>query len=316
MRANVISVLALGLLTAACGSDQTHRATGSALNSVGLGPGSPPASAQAQSSRLMRDAQAELQREGLYKGRIDGIDGPLTQQAVRDYQQREGLQQTAVLDQPTLERMNLANEAAQTAQGSSRTAAVGSGTSSAPASLSADDIRARLEQAGYTHVRDIRREANIYTAHAEQGDTRYRVRVDARSGQVLSQHRLAAQQSGAATPGAASTSSTTRAPSATTAGGNEANPNAAVPPNAPSAVGSDNANDGTAATSGSGTSSVPSSSPAAPSVAPSAGTSAPSESAGAATSGTSSHGSDVTPPTPDQQSGGGAGNTSETGTNQ
>jgi peptidoglycan hydrolase-like protein with peptidoglycan-binding domain len=370
MRAKVISVLALGLLTAACGSNETQRAatggitgigagaviggpigavvggvvgagvgtampegadtltarafhkersmTANALNDVGLGAGSSAsrgAAVQGRSSHLIKDAQVELQREGLYKGRIDGIDGPLTQQAVRDYQQREGLQQTAVLDQPTLERMNLANEAAQTAQGSSST--VGSGTSSAPAALSAHDIRARLEQAGYTHVRDIRREANIYTAHAEQGDISYRVRVDAHSGQVLSQHRLAAsQRSGAATTGAASTSSTAPTPRATPAGGNEVNPNAAVRPNAPGAVGSDNANADTATTSGSGTSgtsSMPSSSAAAPSVAPSAGTSVPSESPGAAASGTSSHGSDVTPPTPDQQSGGGAGNT--TGSN-
>lgn len=364
MRANVVSVLALGLLTAACGSNETQRAatggltglgagaliggpigavvggaigaaagsampegadtltarafnkergaSAEALNDVGLGNrGSRSAEVRSgQSSHLIQDAQAELQREGLYKGRIDGIDGPQTQQAVRDFQQREGLQQTAVLDQPTLERMNLAGEA-QTAQRNA--APERSGTSTAPAALSANDVRSRLEQAGYTNVRDVRREANIYTARADQGDNHYRVRVDARSGQVLSQHRVAAaQQSGAAT-GAASPPSTAQAPSATPSGGNEANPNAAVPPNAPGAVGSGNANAGTATTSGSadsGTSSTPSSSAAAPSVAPSAGSSVPSTSPGAAASGTSSHGSDATPPTPDQKSGGGAGNTS------
>jgi peptidoglycan hydrolase-like protein with peptidoglycan-binding domain len=361
MRANLISVLALGLLTAACGSNETQRAatggltgigagaliggpigavvggavgavagsampegadtltakalhkeqgaTAEALNDAGLGNGSS-RSAQVsgkgssvptgQSSHLIKDAQAELQREGLYKGRIDGIDGPQTQQAVRDFQRREGLQQTAVLDQPTLERMNLTGEA-QTAE---RTGAdvAGSGTSSPPAALSANDIRSRLEQAGYTHVRDLQRQANLYTARAEQNDTGYRLRVDARSGQVLSQHRLAAsQQSGAA-----------QAPSATPAGGNEANPNVPVPANAPGAVGSDNANANVGTTNSAataGTTSMPST--AAPSVAPSSGSSTPST--GAAASGTSSHGSDLTPPTPDQQSGGGAGNT--TGSN-
>jgi len=286
-------------------------ASAAALNDVGLGNrGSRSAEVRSgQSSRLIQDAQAELQREGLYRGRVDGIDGPQTQQAVRDFQQREGLQQTAVLDQPTLERMNLAGEA-QTAQRNA--APEGSGTSTAPAALSANDVRSRLEQAGYTNVRDVRREANIYTARADQGDNHYRVRVDARSGQVLSQHRLAAtQQSGAAT--SASPPSTAQAPSATPSGGNEANPNAPVPPNAPGAVGSGDASAGTATTSGSdnsGTSSPPSSSAAAPSVAPSAGSSVPSTSPGAAASGTSSHGSDATPPTPDQKSGGGAGNTS------
>jgi len=358
MRANVVSVLALGLLAAACGSNETQRAatggitgigagaliggpigavvggvvgaaagtampegadtltarafhkergaTENALNDAGFGSGgsrsaqvsgNEPYARGGQSSRLIKDAQAELQREGLYKGRIDGIDGPQTQQAVREYQQREGLQQTAVLDQPTLERMNLAGQA-QTAQRNA--APERSGTSSAPAALSANDIRSRLEQAGYTNVRDVRREANIYTARAEQGDNHYRVRVDARTGQVLSQHRLAAsQQSGAAT-GVASPSSTAQAPSATPAGGNEANPNAPVPANAPGAVGSDNASATNSGTSNTGTSVAP----------PSAGTSAPIDTSGAAASGTSSHGSDVTPPTPDQQSGGGAGNTS------
>jgi peptidoglycan hydrolase-like protein with peptidoglycan-binding domain len=369
MRANVVSVLALSLLTAACGSNQGQRAatggltgvgagaliggpigavvggvvgaaagtampegadtltaraihkeqgaSATALNDVGLGNGGSRSARVegGQSSRLIKDAQGELQREGLYKGPIDGIDGPQTQQAVRDFQQREGLQQTAVLDQPTLERMNLAGEA-QTAQRTGRAESTASGTSSPPATLGANDIRSRLEQAGYTHVRDIRREANIYTARAEQGDTNYRVRVDARSGQVLSQHRLAAsQQSGAAANSGASTPSTAQAPSATPAGGNEANPNAPVPPNAPGAVGTDNANAGAGATSGSSTaptSSMPSSSAAAPSATPSAGTSLLSESPGAAASGTSSHGSDASPPTPDQQSGGGAGNTSTT----
>jgi peptidoglycan hydrolase-like protein with peptidoglycan-binding domain len=374
MRANLVSVLALGLLTAACGSNESQRAatggltgigagaliggpigavvggavgavagsampegadtltadalhkergaTAEALNDAGLGNGSS-RSAQAsgkassvqasQSSHLIKDAQAELQREGLYKGRIDGADGPQTQQAVRDFQQREGLQQTAVLDQPTLERMNLAGEA-QTAERTGRADIAGSGTSTPPAALSANDIRSRLEQAGYTHVRDLRREANIYTARGEQGDTTYRLRIDARSGQVLSQHRLAASQQPGASPSAAGTSSAAQAPSATPAGGDEANPNAPVPPNAPGAVGSDNANANPATTNSAttaGTPSMPSSSAVSPSVAPSSGSSVPST--GAAASGTSSHGSDLTPPTPDQKSGGGAGNT--TGSN-
>jgi peptidoglycan hydrolase-like protein with peptidoglycan-binding domain len=345
MRANLVSVLALGLLTAACGSNETQRAatggltgigagaliggpigaavggavgavagsampegadtltakalhkeqgaTAEALNDAGLGNGSS-RSAQVsgkgssvptgQSSHLIKDAQAELQREGLYKGHIDGIDGPQTQQAVRDFQQREGLQQTAVLDQPTLERMNLTGEA-RTAERTGSADVAGSGTSSPPAALSANDIRSRLEQAGYTHVRDLQRQANLYTARAEQGDTAYRLRVDARSGQVLSQHRLAASQQSGAAPSAASRSSA-----------------------APGAVGSDNANANLGTT---GTTSMPSSSAAAPSVAPSSGSSTPST--GAAASGTSSHASDSTPPTPDQQSGGGAGNT--TGSN-
>ena len=58
--------------------------------------------------RVVADVQAMLQEEGFYKGEVDGLVGPLTQQAVAAYQATQGLPPTAAIDQPTLESLGLA----------------------------------------------------------------------------------------------------------------------------------------------------------------------------------------------------------------
>jgi len=246
MRIGVFGVIALGLLTAACGSNQTqraatggltglgagaliggpigavvggavgaaggavmpegadtlaenalgmeHRVAKQELNRVGLGPSS--GSSQVQSKDVVKQAQSELQREGLYKGRIDGIVGPQTRQALTQYQQREGLQQTAALDQATLDRMNLGNASAQTAQNRGMTT---------------DQVRDQLQAEGYTNITDLhRRSDNTYTAHADQGSATYALKVDARSGRVVSQQTIASNQNrNAPAEGSSGTSSGT-----------------------------------------------------------------------------------------------------------
>ena len=103
MRMEVFGVVALGLLTTACGSSDNQRVETSGSSSVGalteVGP--------IEGSGPVRQAQSELKREGLYDGRVDGIVGPDTTQAITAFQQREGLQQTALLDRATRDRMNL-----------------------------------------------------------------------------------------------------------------------------------------------------------------------------------------------------------------
>jgi peptidoglycan hydrolase-like protein with peptidoglycan-binding domain len=51
------------------------------------------------------EVQQKLQQEGLYHGQVDGIIGPETKQALRQYQQQNGLQVTAELDQQTLDHL-------------------------------------------------------------------------------------------------------------------------------------------------------------------------------------------------------------------
>jgi peptidoglycan hydrolase-like protein with peptidoglycan-binding domain len=62
------------------------------------------------------EVQQKLQADNLYSGKIDGMMGPETRQALRQYQQQNGLPATARLDRQTLDRI-LGNGA--TGQGSS-----------------------------------------------------------------------------------------------------------------------------------------------------------------------------------------------------
>ncbi len=55
----------------------------------------------------IRQAQERLKEAGLYPGKIDGIPGPMTQKALRQYQRAEGLRVTGRLDDPTRKSLSL-----------------------------------------------------------------------------------------------------------------------------------------------------------------------------------------------------------------
>lgn len=50
---------------------------------------------------MVRDAQVALRDAGYEPGRIDGVMGPKTQAAIREFQQSRGLPQTGMLDATT-----------------------------------------------------------------------------------------------------------------------------------------------------------------------------------------------------------------------
>jgi Putative peptidoglycan binding domain len=58
--------------------------------------------------KVIADVQALLQHMGYYTGEVDGLLGPLTREAVAAYQADQGLNATAVIDQPTLDSLGLA----------------------------------------------------------------------------------------------------------------------------------------------------------------------------------------------------------------
>jgi peptidoglycan hydrolase-like protein with peptidoglycan-binding domain len=163
MRFALTGIIALGLLTAACGDKGEQRAATGGLSGAGVGAlaGGPlgaavggaagaaagalmPEGVDKLAERLMgnghkvasgsgssgvKQAQIELQREGLYSGRIDGIAGPETRDAIIAFQQREGLKQTGTLDGATSARMNQIGAPAATAKanaGTDHTNSVGS----------------------------------------------------------------------------------------------------------------------------------------------------------------------------------------------
>ncbi len=71
----------------------------SSLPSVGAG----------VTTQQVRSAQQALQGSGVNPGPIDGVIGPRTQQAVRDFQKRENLPQTGQLDAATLQKLGVSS---------------------------------------------------------------------------------------------------------------------------------------------------------------------------------------------------------------
>jgi Putative peptidoglycan binding domain len=57
--------------------------------------------------QVIADTQATLQAIGYYTGEVDGLLGPLTRQALRDYQADHGLMVTEAIDQPTLDSLQI-----------------------------------------------------------------------------------------------------------------------------------------------------------------------------------------------------------------
>jgi peptidoglycan hydrolase-like protein with peptidoglycan-binding domain len=131
----IVGVLALGLSTAACGSGEDQRAGMSALDKADRGPAEVNWPSRS-SEQLVRRAQSELQREGLYEGTVDGIAGTRTKQAITVFQQREGLKQNASVDRMTLARLTLnalRMDGALNAEAASAATPEGSGSSNPPA---------------------------------------------------------------------------------------------------------------------------------------------------------------------------------------
>jgi len=85
------------------------------------GPAAAPASNTAQSgstqakgghhhmaaSHAVREAQQKLKDDGEYNGKIDGLAGPQTHQALMAFQQKNNLKQTGHLDRETREKLGL-----------------------------------------------------------------------------------------------------------------------------------------------------------------------------------------------------------------
>ena len=67
----------------------------------------PPAGAGYASTAQVRSAQQALQGKGMDPGPIDGVAGPKTEQAVREFQKAQNLSQTGRLDAQTLQKLGV-----------------------------------------------------------------------------------------------------------------------------------------------------------------------------------------------------------------
>jgi len=57
--------------------------------------------------KVIADVQAVLQQMGYYRGEVDGLLGPMTREALAAYQADQGLTQTAAIDEPTLQSLDM-----------------------------------------------------------------------------------------------------------------------------------------------------------------------------------------------------------------
>jgi Putative peptidoglycan binding domain len=58
--------------------------------------------------QVIANVQAALQQQGYYRGEVDGLIGPLTREAIANYQRDHGLYTTSTIDRPTLESLGMA----------------------------------------------------------------------------------------------------------------------------------------------------------------------------------------------------------------
>jgi peptidoglycan hydrolase-like protein with peptidoglycan-binding domain len=72
----------------------------------------------ANQNKDMMQVQQKLKSEGLYTGPVDGKEGPKTEQALKEFQQKNGLPQTGQLDQQTESKLGL-SESSGASSGSS-----------------------------------------------------------------------------------------------------------------------------------------------------------------------------------------------------
>ncbi len=108
------AVLALSALVsvAACSGGQQEAATQPAPAPAAAPtppPAPPPSNPQDNQADhdLVRQVQTTLKQNHMYRGRVDGAWGRMTERAVRQFQQKNGLQATGQLDDATLKAMNL-----------------------------------------------------------------------------------------------------------------------------------------------------------------------------------------------------------------
>lgn len=96
-------------------TDGRSGGTGMPSSTSGVVPSTEPMASQGKargtqgqfSQDTVRDVQQALQEKGFDVGPIDGVIGPRTQAALREFQQRQGMSSTGRLDQQTLSALEV-----------------------------------------------------------------------------------------------------------------------------------------------------------------------------------------------------------------
>jgi peptidoglycan hydrolase-like protein with peptidoglycan-binding domain len=104
------------------GSAQTEQSAQTSQGSAAAGASAQGGSAMTQNEQVVRQVQEKLKSAG-HDIEVDGVWGPNTQAALREYQQKQGHQPTGELDQQTLSALGVE------AEGAAATGGTGAGSS-------------------------------------------------------------------------------------------------------------------------------------------------------------------------------------------
>lgn len=118
----VIATIAGFVLAAPALAAEERRSPGSSAHSGMTG-----ATGQQMDSQTVRQIQQALQDKGHNVGDVDGVMGPRTREALRQYQQSQGMEGTGRVDQQTVSSLGLSRGAAG-ASGSPKAGSMGSGS--------------------------------------------------------------------------------------------------------------------------------------------------------------------------------------------
>jgi peptidoglycan hydrolase-like protein with peptidoglycan-binding domain len=89
------------------GTQMDKSGTSTQMNKSGTSEQGVSGQGMSASSSKVRRAQEALKSEGHDPGPIDGVMGPRTQQALRQYQREENLKETGRLDQDTMSKLGV-----------------------------------------------------------------------------------------------------------------------------------------------------------------------------------------------------------------
>jgi len=115
----VAAAALVGLAGCSGGSSQQAAATPPAAPPPAPAPAPPPAPmVNPMAPSTLRQVQTALKQQGLYRGRVDGKWGPMTEHGVMAYQKKNNLPATGQLDQATLSAMNIGGTSSSMNMGS------------------------------------------------------------------------------------------------------------------------------------------------------------------------------------------------------
>ena len=145
------AALGLALGTAAYAQSDTGT-TPMHDNSAATAPATGGSAGSSMSSDTIRQVQQQLSDKGLYTAQVDGVMGPKTHAALKEFQQKQGMQASGKLDSSTLAALGVSSGGVN--GGSSSAGSTDQGTSgsstSAPSSTGSNDSGATPPSTGST----------------------------------------------------------------------------------------------------------------------------------------------------------------------